>query len=194
MKNNKFSGLANEHINLLINSVNLIEDKLEEVIELCINTIKNKKKILICGNGGSASDSKHFATELICRFENNRKPLPVMVLTDDISSITAIGNDYNFENIFDRQISSFGKKDDLLILITTSGKSKNIINASSIGKNIINMNVVSFVGDYIEDIKQNSDLIISVPSDRTCRIQEIHYLCFHLIAERIEHYFIGKNK
>ena len=103
-----------------------IED-IKLISELIINTLKNNNKLLICGNGGSAADSQHFATELMVRFEKERRSLPAISLTTDTSNITACGNDYNFDNIFKRQISSLGNKGDLLIGFSTSGNSKNII-------------------------------------------------------------------
>jgi len=165
-----------------------IED-IKLISELIINTLKNNNKLLICGNGGSAADSQHFATELMVRFEKERRSLPAISLTTDTSNITACGNDYNFDNIFKRQISSLGNKGDLLIGFSTSGNSKNIINAVLEAQSK-GLKVIIFSGkDGGKLKKMDIKHFIKIPSDNTARIQETHITIIHIICKLIDDNF-----
>lgn len=159
---------------------NLI-DEIENITELILKSLKAGNKILICGNGGSASDSQHFAAEFVGRFKNDKEPLAAIALTTDSSILTSIGNDYGFEYIFSKQIEALGKKDDVLIVISTSGSSQNIINALKEGKNK-GLLTISFVGNNIESIESLSDIFITIPSEETGVIQQAHITLLQVIA------------
>lgn len=153
--------------------------------ELLISTIRSGSKIFICGNGGSASDAQHFAAELTGRFERERRALPALALSTDTSAITAIGNDYGFDFIFSRQLEALAKPGDLLVAISTSGSSKNVLQAVSYAKN----NQIATIGLLGRDggqLKDEIDLSLVVPSMRTARIQEMHILIVHLWCEMLD--------
>ena len=151
----------------------------------CAKTINNNGKILFCGNGGSAADSQHLAAELIGKFLKIRKPIPALDLTTNSSIITSIGNDINFNMIFSRQIEALGNKNDILFAITTSGKSKNILEAIKVAKKK-NIKIILLTSTKCK-IKKNSQMhLIKVPVTRVDRIQEMHITVGHLICEYIE--------
>ena len=167
--------------------------KTEETITAAISCIKSGGKILICGNGGSAADAQHFAAELVGSFTiKHRKGFPAVALTSDSSVITSICNDFSVEQVFARQAEAIGRAGDLIIGITTSGKSKNIINALSFSKGI-GIKTVCLTGllPVEAEIKLISDIVIEVPSASTPRIQEVHGLIIHVICEVLEHNIVG---
>lgn len=153
-----------------------------EKIRICLN---DGNKILICGNGGSAADSQHFAAELIGRYKLERKSLPAIALTTDSSILTAIGNDYGYDHIFSKQVEGLGNSGDILIGISTSGNSKNILNAYAVAKNK-GLSCISLIGKSGGDMNELSDYSFIVPSNNTPRIQEVHILIIHIICEIVE--------
>lgn len=160
-------------------------NSIEAAIDILHETFKNNKKVLICGNGGSAADSQHFSAELVGRFKLRRKSYDAISLTTDTSTITSIGNDFGFDKIFSRQIEGIGKKDDVLVAFSTSGNSKNIVEAIKKAKEK-EIYVISFTGNDGGSIKEISDLNINVSSNNTPRIQEIHGFYIHIICELLE--------
>lgn len=185
----KFLGeRVNEHmqiLNALLHDDFMI-DKIEQGAKMMVRSLKNGGKILICGNGGSAADSQHFAAELVSRFMRERQAIDAEALSTDTSIITAVGNDYGFTNIFARQIEAKGKKGDILVAITTSGNSQNILKAIGKANEIgVKTIVLTGIGKH-NNIRTLVDCCISVPSISTPRIQEIHVLIYHLICEYIE--------
>ena len=160
-----------------------------EVIESCGNIIvealKNGNKILLCGNGGSAGDAQHIATEITGRFETERRGLPAIALTTDTSALTAIANDFGFERIFSRQVEALAKEGDVLIGITTSGNSPNIIAAVMEARNI-GCKTIGLTGEKGKKIASLCDASVLVPSDRTARIQEAHITIGHLWCEMVD--------
>lgn len=160
-------------------------DNFEKISKLCINSLKNGGKILFCGNGGSASDSQHLASELIGRFMKNRAPLAAIALTTDTSAITAISNDLGYENIFSRQIKALGKENDCLIAISTSGNSENILNAVRQAK-IQGIKTIAFTGNDGGSLFSLCDLGFIIPSNSTARIQEFHIWLGHMLCSVIE--------
>jgi D-sedoheptulose 7-phosphate isomerase len=150
-----------------------------------IECFRRGGKVLICGNGGSAADAQHIAGELVGRFKLERKALAAIALTTDSSVLTSIGNDYDYGKIFERQIEALGRKGDLLIGISTSGKSENVVRAIRKAKEI-GIKTVSLVGKAESDLKTLSDISISVSSENTPRIQECHLLGYHVICELVE--------
>jgi len=153
--------------------------------EVIKRTLVNGKKLLICGNGGSAADAQHFAAELVCRFEKERKALPAIALTTDTSILTAWSNDYNFETVFARQIEALGNKEDVLIAISTSGNSLNVIRAVEKAKKK-GIYTIGLLGKDGGCLKKIVDLAIVVPSTRTAYIQECHLMIYHFWCEMIE--------
>ena len=149
-------------------------------------TFISGNKVLICGNGGSAADSQHFAAEFVNSFSKsiNRKGLPAIALTTDSSILTAISNDSSFDSIFSRQVESYGLKNDLLIVFTTSGNSKNCLNATKIAKDM-GLRIIAFTRTDAE-ISKLVDIAIEVPSINTQHIQECHLLAYHVITELVE--------
>lgn len=157
----------------------------QQAVDYCIETIKKGNTIFFCGNGGSAADAQHISAELTGRFKNDRKPLSGIVLGSNFSSLTAIGNDYNFEDVFARELNGLGKEGDLLIAYTTSGKSKNVIKALETSKKL-NINTIVMVGKNSNEVSPFADVIISIPSEITARIQESHITVSHIIFEIFE--------
>jgi len=152
---------------------------------LIINTLKKKNKVMFCGNGGSCADSEHLCTELVGRYLKNRKPYSAISLTTNSSLLTALSNDFSFVEIFKKQIEAIGKKNDVLFAITTSGKSKNILNAIKIAKKN-KIKVILLTSKKAISLKKKVDIFIPVPSDRVDRIQEMHIAIGHIICELVE--------
>ncbi|AEF95810.1 D-sedoheptulose 7-phosphate isomerase [Methanotorris igneus] len=161
------------------------EENLRKSIEIIAEVLKNGNKILICGNGGSAADAQHFAAEIVGRFKLERKGLPAIALTTDTSILTAIGNDYGFEMIFERQVEALGKKGDVLVGISTSGNSKNVIRAVNKAKEM-GIYTIGLLGKGGGKLKDIVDLALVVPSNDTARIQECHLTIYHVICEEVE--------
>ncbi len=182
--------------NIIINSLNdsisvkksIIEnltDSISLAIEKILECIKNDNKILFFGNGGSAADAQHIAAELIGKFKKDRTALPAIALTTDTSILTSIGNDYGFDNIFSRQVEGLAKKGDILIGISTSGNSLNVIEAFQKGKEMECFSI-ALLGKDGGRTKNECDLPIIIPSFGTPRIQEAHITIGHIICEAIE--------
>jgi D-sedoheptulose 7-phosphate isomerase len=162
-----------------------IEISLVTVAQILADSLQNGRKILISGNGGSAADAQHFSAELIGRFEKERQSYPAIALTTDSSAVTAIANDYGFENIFSRQIEGLGISGDVFVGITTSGNSENILKAFTAAKNK-QIKTVLFSGKTGGRAKELADYSILVPLERTADIQEIHQICYHEICRYID--------
>ena len=169
----------------LINDTKRLEGLLE-VAKVASSTIKAGHKIMLCGNGGSAADSQHIAAELIGRFEKERRSMAAIALTTDTSAITAIGNDYGYDQVFARQVEGLGQSGDLLIGISTSGNSKNVIKAMEVAQSK-GIRTVALVGDKPEGAMQAiADYVLAAPSTNTARIQECHILIMHTLCQLVE--------
>jgi D-sedoheptulose 7-phosphate isomerase len=155
---------------------------------------QNGGKILSCGNGGSAGDSQHFAAELVGRFERERAELAAIALTTDSSILTAVGNDYSFDEIFSKQVRALGKAGDILFAISTSGNSKNVVNAIAAahqkGMHIVGM--TGRDGGKIAALMQTGDVLLNVESQITTRIQEVHLLTLHCLCDAIDNLMFGE--
>ena len=162
--------------------------KIEEATKAMISALKNGKKLLICGNGGSAADSQHFSAELISRYKKERASIPAIALTTDTSIITAIGNDYSFDKIFSRQVEGLGQAGDIFVGISTSGNSKDVIEAINSAKTK-GLMTISLLGNDGGKIAPLSDISIVIPSKNTPRIQESHSLIIHILCGLIEEEF-----
>ena len=159
-----------------------------QAAELLLACLMNDGRFLICGNGGSAADAQHFAAEMTGRFEKERMELAAIALTTDTSALTAIGNDYGFEHIFSKQVRALGRAGDVLVGISTSGNSANVIEAIKAAHER-DMRVIALTGrdgGKIAAILQDSDILLNVPYPRTARIQENHILLIHAICDCID--------
>ena len=165
-----------------------LSKKLEQIIQAIIQAYQNNCKVIIFGNGGSAADSQHFAAELIGRFLSERKSLAAIALSTDTSIITALGNDYGFEKIFSRQCESLVVQGDIVIGISTSGNSKNVLEAISVSKSkgATTIGISGGDGGHLHNLV---DISLTVPSNSTPRIQEGHRIIIHIICELVENYF-----
>lgn len=162
-----------------------IVESINASISIVINAFTNQKQLLLCGNGGSAADAQHIATEFVSRFYMERRALNAEALTVNTSSLTAISNDYSYERVFSRQVEAKGRSGDVLIGITTSGNSANVMKAFQVAR-MMGMKTIAFVGENNEKIKNEADVVISVPSKDTPRIQEMHIMIGHIICECVE--------
>ena len=165
----------------------LIPD-IEKASRMAIETLKKGNKILLCGNGGSAADAQHIATELSGRYKKERRGLPGIALTTDSSALTAIANDYGFDRVFDRQLEALAQSGDLLIAISTSGNSPNILSALKTAE-ALGCRSIGLSGRDGGKMSELSDLNIIIPSSDTPRIQEMHILIGHIICQAIDDAF-----
>ena len=166
----------------------LMETKLAEIEaagEIICQTLKSGHKILICGNGGSAADAQHIAAELVGRYEQQRRAFPAIALTTDTSSLTALSNDYGYEQVFSRQVQALAEPGDALIAISTSGKSPNVIRAVEKAKEL-GCKTIALTGADAEPLISICDLSVSVPSGRTSRVQEAHITIGHLWCDMVD--------
>ncbi|MFT3849191.1 MAG: phosphoheptose isomerase [Propionivibrio sp.] len=162
-------------------------------VEVMVGSLVGNGKILACGNGGSAADAQHFAAELVGRFEMERQGLAAIALTTDTSILTAVANDYGFKAIFERQVRALGQPGDILLAISTSGNSPNVIEAIQAAQDN-DLRVVALTGKgggQIGEMLRDSDIHICVPSDRTARIQEVHLLTLHCLCDGIDCLLLG---
>ena len=160
-------------------------DKVIIAINKITESLRRNGKVMVCGNGGSAADSQHMAGEFVNRFKIERNPFPCVSLTTDTSTITAIGNDYSFDEVFSKQVFAIGKQGDVLVGISTSGNSKNVIRATEVARRK-GIYTICFLGKDGGKLKDFCDLPIIVPANDTPRIQECHELIMHMIAEIVE--------
>ena len=175
----------NNHIASANSTLTSISDNLENAAQICINCLRSGGKIILFGNGGSASDAQHIAAELVGRYKNEREALSAIALTTDTSAITSIGNDYGYDIIFERQIEALANLNDVIIAISTGGKSLNVINGIKIA-NKIGCKTIGFSGKGGGEFNNICNLNLVVPSMETARIQEMHILIGHIICQLID--------
>lgn len=171
----------NEELNQHVAVMKLAEqcsESIEAAANLLLKTFENGNKVLLCGNGGSAADAQHIAAEFVVRYQLKRRALPAIALTTDTSILTAHANDFEFDSVFARQIEALGNAGDTLIAISTSGNSKNIIQAAQVAR-VKSMNVIALTGESGGTLAQFATNLITVPSKITARIQETHILIGH---------------
>jgi D-sedoheptulose 7-phosphate isomerase len=184
-----------ESAELKMKSATLLAQPISQAIELMFNALSNGNKVLACGNGGSAGDAQHFAAELVGRFERERFPLPGIALTTDTSIITAVGNDYSFKEIFSKQVQAFGQAGDILLAISTSGNSANVLAAVEAALER-EMRVVAMTGKdggQLGKMLTDADVHINVPHARTARIQEVHLVAIHSICDGLDVALFGEE-
>lgn len=180
--------LFEEHLVVVNKSKLELQESIWDSCLIISDAIQNNKKIILCGNGGSAGDAQHIAAEFTGRFLKERKALPAIALTTDSSAITAIGNDYGFDKIFERQLEAIALPGDVLIGISTSGNSPNVVNAFK-AANCIGCSTIAFTGRDGGKLSSYCDMNIIVPSSSTARIQEMHILIGHIICEFIDNMY-----
>ncbi len=176
-----------ESSSVILDAQNL-NNEINQAIKIITDCFRNGNKVIIFGNGGSAADAQHFAAEFVGRYLKERQSLPAIALTTDTSIITAIGNDYGFEYVFSRQCESIVNENDVVIAISTSGKSKNIINGVMTSKKRGAV-TISLTGEGGRDLDKITDLLLVAPSKSTPRIQEVHRIIMHVISELVEENF-----
>ena len=166
----------------------VMSEAVAQAAQLLFDTLANDGKFLICGNGGSAADAQHFAAEMTGRFEKERMELAAVALTTDTSALTAIGNDYGFDHIFSKQVRALGRSGDVLVGISTSGNSGNVIEAIKAAQDC-GMKVIAMTGrdgGQIARMLHADDVLLNVPYPRTARIQEVHILLIHALCDCID--------
>ena len=186
--NNDFEIISNNFL-----KIKKLTPTIIELCEACIKSLQNGGKVMFCGNGGSAADSQHLAAELVGRYKMNRPALNSIALTTDTSILTAVGNDFGYDTIFERQVEGLGKKGDVLIRLSTSGNSKNVLLAMEKAK-AMGITTVAFTGEKGGKMKEFADIAINVPSDVTNNIQEMHIAVGHIICGYIEKALAPKVK
>lgn len=190
MKNLILSNL--KELNNILNDLSkdsVFVETFEKCANVIVDTLKNGNKILICGNGGSASDAEHMAGEIVGRFTKERNSLPCISLTGPTATFTAIANDYDYKNVFSRQVEGLGCPNDVLICISTSGNSENVIEAA-IKANSMRIKTIALTGKTMtSELVKNSTISLVVNSKNTARIQEIHTIIIHSLCGVIDDYF-----
>lgn len=170
-------------------SEKVLPESVAQAVVAIVDCLRSGGKVMACGNGGSAADAQHFAAELIGRFERERQELAAIALTTDTSILTAVGNDYSYDEVFSKQVRGLGKKGDILLGISTSGNSKNVVKAIEAAKKI-GLNIIALTGNgggKIASLLDTNDIHLCVPSNRTARIQETHLVLLHGLCDGVDH-------
>ena len=186
---NHFSDSIQTKQDAMASLCELIEFASQKIVEALVND----KKVLTCGNGGSAGDAQHFSSEMLNRFERERPALPAIALSTDTSTITSIANDYSYDEVFAKQLRALGQAGDILLVYTSSGNSGNIINAVKVAHDR-DMTVIALSGKdggMLASVLNEADIEIRVPSSSTARIQEVHLLISHCLCDLIDHQLFG---
>lgn len=173
---------------LAIQAAESLDVQIDQAAELMVECLRVGNKILVCGNGGSAADAQHFAAELVGKMARQRRALPAISLAVDPSTVTALGNDYGFENVFARQVEALGNPGDILLAISTSGHSSNVLKALAAAQSA-NLNTVALLGEGGDASLDDCDISIRIPSCNSQRVQELHMAVLHIICEHIEAQF-----
>ncbi len=184
-----------ESAQIKLRAVELLAEPLARASEKMVQCLTNRGKILSCGNGGSAADAQHFAAELLNRFEKERPPLSAVALTTDTSTLTSIANDYDYNQVFSKQVRGLGQAGDVLLAISTSGDSPNVIEAINAAheRQMIVVALTGKKGGKIAALLAHDDIHLCVPADRTARIQEVHLLCLHCMCDAIDCLLLGAD-
>lgn len=181
----KLSQSLAAHLEVIQNVLDAKLQEIEQSGQLICSALREGHKVLLCGNGGSAADAQHIAAELVGRYEDHRRAWPAIALTTDTSALTAVSNDYGYERVFARQVEALAVADDVLIAISTSGKSPNVIRAVELARSM-GCRTIALTGAEGEPLSSLCDIAVVVPSERTSRVQEAHITIGHLWCEMIE--------
>ena len=181
---------------LMYAAADVLSKPIADAVEAVMGCITAGGKLMVCGNGGSASDAQHFAAEFVGRFERERPGLAALALTTDTAILTAIGNDYDFNAIFSKQVQALGTPGDVLIAITTSGNSANVLSAvqAAHAKDMTVVALTGRAGGKLGALLMDTDVHICVPHDRTARIQEIHGLALHCLCDAVDQQLLGEQE
>ena len=176
-----------------LDTADLLAPSIEQAARLMVHTLAQGGKILACGNGGSAADSQHFASEMLNRFEQERPGLAAVALTTDTSTLTSIANDYAYDQVFARQVKSLGQPGDILLAISTSGNSPSVLQAvaAAHGRSMHVIALTGHSGGGLVEPMQDGDVFICVPAESTARIQEVHLLTIHCLCDAIDSVLLG---
>lgn len=185
-----------ESASLKLTASQSLTEPLARAVARIASSLAAGGKVLACGNGGSAADAQHFAAELLNRFEIERPPLAAVALTTDTSTLTSIANDYAYEQVFEKQVRALGRKDDVLLAISTSGNSPNVIAAVRAAREL-GLGVVALTGrggGKLAEVLAAEDIHVCVPHQKTARIQEVHLLALHCLCDGIDYQLFGDKK
>ncbi|MCZ6804558.1 MAG: phosphoheptose isomerase [Proteobacteria bacterium] len=184
-----------ESIQIKTDAVDKLAPVIADAAAAIANALLNDHKIMSCGNGGSAADAQHFSAEMLNRFEMERPGLPAIALTTDTSTITSIANDYQFADIYSKQIRALGQEGDVLLAISTSGESHNIVHAidAAHDRNLIVIALTGREGGQIDDLMNDDDFEIRVPTWSTARIQEVHIMIIHSLCDLVDLQLLGQD-
>ncbi|MCW8880365.1 MAG: phosphoheptose isomerase [Kangiellaceae bacterium] len=185
-----------ESIQTKIAAADALPNRIAKAADIIVASLLNGSKILTCGNGGSAADAQHFASEMVNRFERERPPLPTIALTTDTSALTAISNDYDFNEVFAKQVKALGQAGDVLLVFSTSGNSQNVIEAmrAALAKDMLIVSCTGKDGGEMAGLIGANDVEIRVPSNSTARIQEVHLVVIHCLCDLIDNTLFGETK
>jgi len=196
MENNTLARLQSRSAQHFLDSIEVQQAAVKELpkavavaVLAMVDCLNSGGKIMACGNGGSAADAQHFAAELMGRFERERRELAAVALTTDTSILTAVGNDYSYDQVFSKQVRGLGKSGDILLAISTSGDSKNVIKAVEAAQ-AMGIKVIALSGNgggSLNNALDANDLLLAAPSSRTARIQETHLVLLHALCDGIDH-------
>lgn len=189
----RIAGQFNRSIETKRVSLAQMAPSIEAAIHAMVSCLRDGGKIMACGNGGSAADSQHFAAELLNRFEREREPLAAIALTTDTSTITSIANDYRYEEVFSKQVKALGRRGDILLAISTSGNSPNVMEAIQVAhaKGVRVIALTGKGGGKMTAQLTDPDIHLCVPADNTARVQEVHLLTLHCLCDGIDSLMLG---
>ena len=185
-----------ESVKLKQQAAEVLGAPIAKAARILAESLKNGGKVMACGNGGSAADAQHFAAEFVGRFERERPGLAAIALTTDTSILTAVGNDYSFEHIYSKQVQALGAPGDVLLAITTSGNSGNVVAAveAAHAKDMTVIALTGHKGGKMRELLSETDVHICVPHDRTARIQEVHLLVLHCLCDAVDLQLLGEQE
>ena len=184
-----------ESIQTKIDAADALPESIAKAADILVNALVNGNKILTCGNGGSAGDAMHFSSELLNRYERERPSLPAISLTTDVNTLTAIANDYDFNQIFAKQVKALGQPGDILLAISTSGNSANVAEAIKVAfsRDMLIIALTGRDGGELAGLLSTNDVEVRVPSPSTARIQEVHLLVIHSLCDLIDNRLFGDD-
>ncbi len=191
----RITNLFTESIQTKIDAADSLPDHIARAADILVNALTSGKKILCCGNGGSAGDALHFASEMVNRFERERPSLPAIALNTDINTMTAIANDYGYNEVYSKQVKALGQSGDILLAFSTSGNSQNVIEAikAALNRDMLIIAMTGKDGGEMAGLLSTNDVEIRVPSPSTARIQEVHLLVIHTLCDLIDNRLFGSD-